>query len=100
MGNAFERFLSNYLGAEIQRGSGSGLIDREDLILGDDFLCQLKATSKASMQVKSSALKKLVQNAERAGRSPLFIIGFEENGVFTPSRVFVAVPLGDWIEER
>lgn len=93
----FEEFLADYLGAKIQPGSGSGVIDREDLVLDDTYLIQLKATAAKSAQVKLDDLKKLIMNANRVDLLPAFIIGFEEHDTFTPSKVFVAVPLSDWI---
>lgn len=98
-GERFEDFLADYLGLRKQSGSGSGCIEREDL-LGQGFLMQLKSTNKESISIKLDDLKKLMLHAEERDLDPVFAIGFERKNRFLPSRIFLAVPLPVWMERK
>ena len=77
----------------IQRGSGCGPIDKEDLC-GDNELCQVKSCRGRTISFKVEDLEALVHNAGE--KDYFFLIHLVTKTVVKAPRMWVAVPVDEW----
>lgn len=75
--------------------SGSLWYRKED-VETDDYLVQLKTTSKGTASFKLSVLDILVKHSLVSHKKPLLVLEFTKEGCFEP--MWVAMPLGDYLE--
>lgn len=72
-GRNYEKRLAKKLGTKPQPASGALPFRKEDIEL-DDYLVQVKHTTKKSYTLKADDLKILVTNAAKIGKIPVMII--------------------------
>lgn len=68
-----EKRLAKKLGGRVQPGSGSGSVNKADVI-SKSYLCECKTTSKRQYIITLDMLEKLELEAARIGKEPLFEI--------------------------
>jgi hypothetical protein len=102
-GDLYEIDVAHRLEGKVVAGSGSTPTAKEDIRL-PQWLLQAKSTINASHGMKLSDLRKLRENAIRASRLPLYVVGFLEYGqvaeewVAMPMEVFRLLNLEGGIE--
>ena len=72
-GRNYEKKLAKKLGVKPQPGSGAFPLYKEDIEL-DEFLIQVKTTTKKSYSLKDDDLKTLARNAAKVGKTPMMIV--------------------------
>lgn len=96
-GDFEEKSIGHLTGMRRRRGSGSGPIEREDLI-GRTYLGQVKSTSKESIGIKLGDLDKLVLHADEENVDPIMFVSFLTRRASAAPKRWALLPLMDWLE--
>ena len=94
-GRKSEKAAASEVYLNIQRGSGCGVIDKEDLC-GDNELCQVKSFRGRSISFKVEDLEALVHNASQEEKDFFFVIHLVTKTVVKAPRMWVAIPVDEW----
>lgn len=74
-----EKHVLKVLGLKPTKGSGNGVVEKEDGY-NDDVLLQLKSTSKDQITIKRLDIDKLLWHASVEHKVPVFAINFVDDG--------------------
>jgi hypothetical protein len=109
-GGDHEEFLERRLGLTMQRGSGCGPVEKEDLVgkdpRGQDIMVQAKSYSGKTVTIKIDDIERLVRHAAECkvfedrtyvsdGREPVFVVRIVRE-MFVGPTDWVMVPLEEW----
>lgn len=89
---AQENRVAKKMGGKRQRGSGSSIYAKGDVIQ-EDFLIECKKTIHASLSVKGAWLDKITKEAMAAGKEPALAIEIQGMESTHSERDWVAVPM-------
>lgn len=115
-GDDYENRMKRRLRLKKQRGSGCGVIEKEDLVgqdpRGEPVMVQAKSFSGKTITIKVEDLERLVRHAKDCtmisqsgtgvdlkykvtGRRPVFVIGIVDQ-IFAGPKDWVLIPLEEW----